>query len=140
MRKKRQRKNNRVERTSICSPEIENLFNLVSQEKIEELTNYILSEDNQVWNMKKGEGITILHNACVLENEKIVQTIIEQTKKRLQLISDDSLSYLKVPLSHQDNPHNPYNIHEEPCSRLPLRNYYLQEDNSYQVFPVIYRM
>ena len=92
MRKKRQRKYNRVERTSICSPEIENLFNLVSQEKIEELTNYILSEDNQVWNMKKGEGITILHNACVLENEKIVQTIIEQTKKRLHLISDDSLS------------------------------------------------
>ena len=92
MRRKKQRKYNRVERTSICSPEIENLFNLVSQEKIEELTNYILSEDNQVWNMKKGEGITILHNACVLENEKIVQTIIEQTKKRLHLISDDSLS------------------------------------------------
>ena len=53
----------RSARRSICPPEIENVFNLISDDKIEELKNYILDENNKVWNVKKIEGITLLHNA-----------------------------------------------------------------------------
>ena len=83
----------RSTRCSICPPEIENVFNLISQEKIEELKNYILNEDNKVWTVKKIEGITLLHNACILDKTNAIETIINQTKNRLHLSSkDDSLS------------------------------------------------
>ena len=78
----------RSTRCSICPPEIENVFNLISQEKIEELKNYILNEDNKVWNVKKLEGITLLHNACILDKTKVIETIINQTKIRLHLSPD----------------------------------------------------
>ena len=90
--RKRIRAQSRISRTSSCSPEIENIFNLLSQEKIDELTNYILNENNQVWNLKRGEGITLLHNACIVDKFNVVETILEQTKKRLHLTSDDNLS------------------------------------------------
>ena len=82
----------RMERTSLISPEIEKVFSLVSQEKIDELTEYILDEENFVWNLKRGEDITILHNACAIDKEKVVVTIIEQTKKRLKISKEFSLS------------------------------------------------
>ena len=34
----------------------------------------------------------MLHSACVFDNYKIVKTIIEQTKKRLNLTPESSLS------------------------------------------------
>ena len=80
-----------MERTS-TSPEVENVFHLVTEEKIEELTAYILSEDNEVWNLKRGEDLTILHNACAIDKTNMAEAIIIQTKKRLQLTKDSSLS------------------------------------------------
>ena len=86
------RPQNRMERTSTASPQVENVFNLVSQENIKELTSYILSEDNEIWNLKRGEDLTILHNACAIDNTKIAELIINQTKKRLKLTNEFSLS------------------------------------------------
>ena len=83
---------NRMERTSSVSPEVEKVFTLVSQENIEELTKYILNEQNQIWNLKRGEDLTILHNACAIDKTNVVETIIEQTKKRLKLSPEFSLS------------------------------------------------
>ena len=83
---------NRMERTSSISPEVENVFSLVSQEKIEELTEYILNEQNQIWNLKRGEDLTILHNACAIDKTNVIETIVEQTKKRLKLTPEFSLS------------------------------------------------
>ena len=83
---------NRMERTSSISPEVENVFTLVSQEKIEELTEYILNEQNQIWNLKRGEDLTILHNACAIDKTNVIETIVEQTKKRLKLTPEFSLS------------------------------------------------
>jgi hypothetical protein len=80
----------RSNRCSICPPEIEKVFNLITQEKIEELKNYILSEDNKVWNVKKIEGITLLHNACILDKTNVIETIINQTKIRLHLSPNDA--------------------------------------------------
>ena len=90
--KSKKKNHNRMERTSSCVPEIENVFNLVSQEKTEDLISYILSEDNEVWNIKRGEDITILHNACAIDKPNMTEIIIEQTKKRLKLTKDSSLS------------------------------------------------
>ena len=78
--------------TSSCSLEVEELFQLIYQEKIEELISFILNEKNEIWNIKRGDDITILHSACVLDKTYIIETIIDQTKKRLKLNSKDSLS------------------------------------------------
>ena len=91
MRKKKSRQN-RLSRTSSIVPEIENVFTLVLEEKIEELTNFILSGENEIWNIKRGEDLTVLHNACALDKTNVIETIINQTKKRLKLNADSSLS------------------------------------------------
>ena len=92
--KSKRRNQNRMERTYSLSPIVENVFSYISQEQIEELTAYILDENNQIWNLKRGEDLTVLHNACAIEKLKVVETIIEQTKKRLKIDKDnkDSLS------------------------------------------------
>ena len=82
----------RMERTSSVFPEIENAFALVAQEKIDELTKYILKEENHIWDLKRGEDLTLLHNACAIDKGKVIETIIEQTKKRLKLTKEFSLS------------------------------------------------
>lgn len=82
----------RLSRAKSVPPEIEKIFQLVYQEKIQELSAFILDKNNEIWNVKRGDNITILHSACVFDNLKIVKTIIEQTKKRLNLTNESSLS------------------------------------------------
>ena len=82
----------RVSRAKSIPPEIENIFQLIYQEKLEELSNYILDKKNEIWNIKRGDNVTILHSACVFDNYKVVKLIIEQTKKRLNLTQVSSLS------------------------------------------------
>jgi len=89
---KRRNYQNRLSRTSSAVPEIENVFTLVSEERIQELTDFILSEENEIWNIKRGENLTVLHNACAIDKTNVIETIIEQTKKRLKLNADSSLS------------------------------------------------
>ena len=88
--KKRQQR--RLERISSCLPEVEKVFTFVSQEKGEELTTYILDKENKIWDLKRGENFTILHNACAIDKLNMVEIIVEQTKKRLKLTKDYSLS------------------------------------------------
>ena len=91
--KKRNRRESRLSRTSVCSPEIEKIFKLVTQEKIDELTQFILDENNEIWNIKKKEDLTLLHNACIIDKFNVAETLIVQTKKRLHLSSkEDSIS------------------------------------------------
>ena len=91
MRKKKQfQQQNRASRLSFCSPQMESVFSLIKDEKIEELISFISKEENQIWNYKKSENITLLHNACILDKTKVVETIIEQTKKRLNLLPEGS--------------------------------------------------
>ena len=93
MRKKRSRRESRLSRTSVCSPEVEKIFNLVTQEKIDELTQFILDESKEVWNIKKRENLTLLHNACIIDKYNVVEILIVQTKKRLHLSpEEDSIS------------------------------------------------
>ena len=82
----------RMERTSSIVPEVENVFSLIAKEQTEELISYILNEENEVWNIKRGEEITILHNACAIDKTNISEIIIEKIKIRLKLTKDSSLS------------------------------------------------
>ena len=82
----------RMERTSSIVPEVENVFSLIAKEQTEESISYILNEENEVWNIKRGEEITILHNACAIDKTNISELIIEKTKIRLKLTKDSSLS------------------------------------------------
>ena len=92
MKKYKSRELSRLTRKKSIPPEIENIFQMIYQEKIKELSSYILDEKNEIWNIKRGDNITMLHSACVFDNFKIVKTIIEQTKKRLNLTPESSLS------------------------------------------------
>ena len=74
-----------LSRQKYVPPEIDNVFQLVLHEKYKELAKYILDEKNEIWKIKKGDDINILHSACVLDNFKLVKLIIELTKKRLKL-------------------------------------------------------
>ena len=88
----KEKKQNRMERTSSCLPEVESVFTLVAMGKTEDLIAYILNEENEVWNLKRGEDLTILHNACAIDKTNVTEIIIEQTKKRLKLTKDSDLS------------------------------------------------
>ena len=91
MRKKNQNRISRLSRTTTHIPEVENVFKLVSEEQIEELTQFILDENNEIWTIKRNEDLTVLHNACAIDKTQVIETIIEQTKKRLQLNQDSLL-------------------------------------------------
>jgi ankyrin repeat protein len=92
MRGYRSRELSRLSRAQTVPPEIEKIFQLIYQEKIKELSSYILNEQNEIWNIKRGDNVTILHSACVFDNYKIVKIIVELTKKRLKLTPESSLS------------------------------------------------
>ena len=92
MRTRRTRNKNRISITTAENPEVENIFKLISEEKIEELTEYILNEKNEIWKVKRVDDLTVLHNACAIDKTKMAETIIEQTKKRLKLNSESILS------------------------------------------------
>ena len=82
----------RLSRQKPCKPEIQNLFDLLMQDKAEELSSHILDEKMEVWDMKKGDNVTILHSACVFEKLNMVKLIIDNLKKRLHLTPESSLS------------------------------------------------
>ena len=72
--------------------EIDKIFDLIYQEKIEDLISFILNKKNEIWNIKKEDNITILHSACVLDKSYIIETIVNEIKKRLHINEEDSLS------------------------------------------------
>ena len=92
MRGYKSRELSRLSRSKSVSPEIEKIFQMIYQEKLKDLSSYILNEKNEIWNVKRGDDITMLHSACVFDNYKIVRIIVELTKKRLKLSQEFSLS------------------------------------------------
>ena len=82
----------KLEKKISCPKEIDEIFQLVYQDKMEDLISFIINEKNEIWNIKRGDNITILHSACVLDKPHIIETIIKQLKVRLNLISENSLT------------------------------------------------
>ena len=83
MLKTNSRKLSYLSRQKYVPPEIDKVFQLVNHEKYNELSNFILDKKNEIWKIKKGDDITVLHTACVADNYKLVNLIIESTKRRL---------------------------------------------------------
>ena len=81
-----------LSRQKYVPPEIDKVFQLVIHEKYKDLSDYILDKKNEIWKVKKGDDITVLHSACVLDNYKLIKLIIDSTKKRLDLISEKPIS------------------------------------------------
>jgi ankyrin repeat protein len=81
----------KLNKTLSYTPEIENIFQMIYQEKIEELSKFILNEKNEVWDIKRSDDLTLLHSACIFDKKNIVETIVNDTKKRLNLLSSDTL-------------------------------------------------
>ena len=79
-------------KTLSVSKEIDDIFQLIYEEKKEELIEYILDDNNEIWKIKRGDDITLLHSACVLDKTDIIEIIINETKKRLHLNLKGSLS------------------------------------------------
>ena len=82
----------KIEKTLSCNAEVEEIFKLIYQEKIDDLISFISDEKNEIWNIKRGDDITLLHSACVLDKSYIIEAIIKETKNRLHLNNKDSLS------------------------------------------------
>ena len=51
---------------------ITKVFQLLIHDNQKELSDYIIDKKNEIWKIKKGDDITILHSACVSDNFKLV--------------------------------------------------------------------
>ena len=75
----------RKERLNSTQIEHEEIFDLISAGDTEKISQFILNKDINIWEIKKTENITVLHNACAIDKTDVVITIIEKTKIRLKL-------------------------------------------------------
>ena len=75
----------RKERLNSIQIEQEEIFDLISAGDTERISEFILNKDNNIWEIKKTENITVLHNACAIDKTDVIITIIEKTKIRLKL-------------------------------------------------------
>ena len=82
----------RKQRLSEIETEFDKIFDFISSNNIEEVSKFILNSENKVWEIKKSENLTVLHNACAVDKTDIIITIIEKTKIRLGLNSDNNLT------------------------------------------------
>ena len=62
-----------IARNTIIKEEFEPVFNYVATEKIDELKAYILNPDNEIWEVIRGDKLTPLHNACVLDKYPVIE-------------------------------------------------------------------
>ena len=62
---------------------IEEIFNLITNNKKNKIIEYINDPNLKVWELKDKNGYTILHKSCYLNNNELSITIIQEIKKRL---------------------------------------------------------
>ena len=79
----------RRQRLSLVQTQYDKILELISSNNTEKLSEFILDAQNKIWEIKLAENFTLLHNACATDKTDIIITIIEKTKIRLGLDSDD---------------------------------------------------
>ena len=82
----------RKQRLSVMESEFDKIFELITSDKVEEMSNFIINPENKIWEIKKAENLTVLHNACAVDKVDMIEAIIEKTKKRLGLYSQSNLT------------------------------------------------
>ena len=75
----------RKQRVNSFITEYNEIFDSISANDINKISQFILNKDNKIWEIKKPENLTVLHNACALDKTDVIITIIEKTKIRLGL-------------------------------------------------------
>ena len=75
----------RKQRVNSFITEYDEIFDSISANDINKISQFILNKDNKIWEIKKPENLTVLHNACALDKTDVIITIIEKTKIRLGL-------------------------------------------------------
>jgi len=82
----------RKQRVNSFITEYDEIFDSISANDINKISQFILNKDNKVWEIKKPENLTVLHNACALDKTDVIITIIEKTKIRLGLDNKSNIT------------------------------------------------
>ena len=82
----------RKQRVNSFITEYDEIFDSISANDINKISQFILSKDNKIWEIKKPENLTVLHNACALDKTDVIITIIEKTKIRLGLDNKSNIT------------------------------------------------
>ena len=82
----------RRQRLNTEKSEYNDIFDSITSNNIQKLTQFILNKDIRIWEIKKSENLTILHNACAIDKTEIIITIVEKMKIRLGLDNKNNLT------------------------------------------------
>ena len=82
----------RKQRVNSFITEYDEIFDSISANDINKISQFILNKDNKIWEIKKPENLTVLHNACALDKTDVIITIIEKTKIRLGLDNKSNIT------------------------------------------------
>ena len=82
----------RKQRVNSFITEYDEIFDSISANDINKISQFILNKDNKIWEIKKPENLTVLHNACALDKTDVIITIIEKTKLRLGLDNKSNIT------------------------------------------------
>ena len=82
----------RKQRVNSFITEYDEIFDSISANDINKISQFILNKDNKIWEIKKPENLTVLHNACALDKTDVIITIIEKTKIRLGLDNKNNIT------------------------------------------------
>ena len=63
------------------------IFELIDNDKFQELSTFIQDEENEIWNIYTEDKKNLLHYACEIGKEKMIKLIITQLKIRLGINS-----------------------------------------------------
>ena len=75
----------RKQRLSLVPNKYNKVLDFITSNDTEKMSEFILSKENKIWEIKLAENLTLLHNACATDKTDIIITIIEKTKIRLGL-------------------------------------------------------
>ena len=75
----------RKQRFEAEDSEYSEIFESISSNNIQKLNEFILNKKIKIWEVKKSDNLTILHNACAMDKTNIVINIIHKMKIRLGL-------------------------------------------------------
>ena len=69
--------------------EYSNILEFITSNDTQKITDFILTPENKIWEIKLADNFTFLHRACALDKKEVIITIIEKTKRRLGLDTND---------------------------------------------------
>ena len=69
--------------------EYSNILEFITSNDTQKITDFILTPENKIWEIKLADNFTFLHRACALDKKEVIITIIEKTKTRLGLDTND---------------------------------------------------